>query len=81
MENIRTWLADIQQAIEEINSFLPSDLTFENFQNDLQLKRAIEREIEMIGEAMNRILRVDPEYKITEARIKFSMAKALGYSV
>lgn len=50
------WLADIEQAISEINQFLPDQEDFDAFQNDLKTKRAIERNIEIIGEAMNRIL-------------------------
>ena len=69
MENdIKTWLADIDQAIEEINMFLPPKKDFIEFQNDLKTKRAIERNIEIIGEAVNRILNVDPNFPITNAR-------------
>lgn len=46
MDNeIKTWLADIFQAIGEINSFLPEKRNFPEFQHDLKTKRAIERNI------------------------------------
>ena len=52
MENeIKAWLADIKQAITEINSFLPDKKNFLTFQKDLKTKRAIERNVEIIGEA------------------------------
>lgn len=57
MDNeIRTWLKDIEQAITEINSFIPDVRNFNAFQKDLKSKRAVERNIEIIGEAMSRIL-------------------------
>ncbi|MEX2567477.1 MAG: HepT-like ribonuclease domain-containing protein [Cyclobacteriaceae bacterium] len=69
MENeIRTWLADIKEAIEEINFFLPDKRDFFKFRNDLKTKRAIERNIGIIGEAVNRILKVDPKIEIKNSR-------------
>ncbi len=41
---------------------------FEEFYGDIQLRRAIERDIEIIGEAINRILKVDSSIAITNAR-------------
>ena len=38
------------------------------FQKDLKTKRAIERNIEIIGEAVNRILKVKPEFQLTNTR-------------
>lgn len=69
MENeIRTWLADVKQAIEEINLFLPDKRNFLEFQKDLKTKRAIERNVEIIGEAVSRILKVDPHFPIANSR-------------
>ena len=65
---IASWLADIKQAIDEINEFLPDKKDFFEFQKDIKTKRAIERNIEIIGEAVNRILKADPSFPITNAR-------------
>ncbi len=46
---IKTWLQDINQSIEEINSFLPEKKDFFEFQKDLKTKKAIERNLEIIG--------------------------------
>ena len=64
----KTWLKDIEQAIEEIISFIPDVKNFKDFQKDLKTKRAVERNIEIIGEAMSRILKVDPNVKISHTR-------------
>lgn len=69
MENkVKTWLKDIEQAIGEINSFLPDVKNFKDFQKDLKTKRAVERNIEIIGEAVSRILKVEPNIKISHTR-------------
>ncbi len=67
-KEIKVWLSDIQQAIAEINQFLPEKKVFQEFQKDLKSKRAIERNIEIIGEAVNRILSQNPNIEITNSR-------------
>lgn len=67
-KEIKTWLEDIRQSIEEIEEFLPEKRNFFEFQKDLKTRKAIERNIEIIGEAVHRILKVNPEIKITNAR-------------
>lgn len=58
---IRTWLYDISNALTEIDSFFrDGPKTFAAFQNDLRTRRAVERNIEIIGEALNRILTIQP---------------------
>jgi uncharacterized protein with HEPN domain len=65
---IASSLADIKLAINEINEFLPDKKNFLAFQKDTKTKRAIERNIEIIGEAVHRILKIDPNYPIANAR-------------
>lgn len=68
-ENIKTWLYDILNAIVEIDSFFKNRLkVFADYQKDLRTKRAVERNIEIIGEAMNRILKLDETIAITNSR-------------
>jgi uncharacterized protein with HEPN domain len=70
-ERIKKWLYDIHKAIEEIESFLPEgERNFFEYKQNILLKRAVEREFEIIGEAMNRILKRDESYghRIRDAR-------------
>lgn len=67
-DEIKTWLTDIKNSIVEINDFLPDKKDFFQFQKDLKTKRAIERNVEIIGEAANRILKLRPDIKITDIR-------------
>ena len=67
-DQIRAWLKDIQQAILEIQTFIPDQKNFYLFEKDVKTKRAVERNIEIIGEAMVRILKVNPTIQISETR-------------
>ncbi len=68
-ERIEKWLYDIRFAIEEIEGFfVQHEKTFAEFQHNPILKRAIERNLEIIGEAVNRILTKDPEFPLEHAR-------------
>ncbi|SNR36800.1 DUF86 domain-containing protein [Flavobacterium sp. ov086] len=67
--NIKTWLFDILSSINEIESyFVNQSMQFQNYQKDLRTKRAVERNIEIIGEAMNRILKENSEIQISDSR-------------
>lgn len=66
---VKSSLYDILTAINEIDSFFSdTPREFAKFQSDLKTKRAIERNIEIIGEAMSRILKRDDTIQISSAR-------------
>ena len=67
MDNkINAWLEDIIRSIDEIFDFIPEKRDFFEYKNDLKTKKAIERNIEIIGEAVNRI----SNYKNSSLKIK-----------
>lgn len=70
MDNeIKSCLYDVLNAIAEIESFFgDAPKLFEHYQNDLRTKRAVERNIEIIGEALSRILKNDETIAITHSR-------------
>ncbi len=51
-------LYDIQESINSIEGYLGEKRSFEVYSNNKILRRAIERELEIIGEAINRIQKV-----------------------
>jgi uncharacterized protein with HEPN domain len=66
---ISTLLYDIISSIEEIESYFEEKpKVFSEYKNDIKTKRAVERNIEIIGEAVNRILKEDAKYQIENAR-------------
>jgi len=67
-DEIKTWLFDIIQSIKEIETFFEgSPKSFTHYVSDLKTKRAVERNIEIIGEALNRILKKDIHFKLENA--------------
>ncbi len=66
--DINVWLEDIRKSIEDIYQFLPEHFIYQDFEKDLKTRKAIERNIEIIGEALNRILKVHPQITITDSR-------------
>ncbi len=70
MDNkINTWLFDINSAISEIEEFFEDGKkVFEKYKQDIKTKRAVERNIEIIGEAVKRILDKDSKIELTNAR-------------
>jgi uncharacterized protein with HEPN domain len=65
---IKTWLFDILRSIEEIESFFADKpKVFTDYTKDIKTKRAVERDIEIIGEAINRILKKDSNFEIENA--------------
>ena len=57
------------KSINEIeNYYIDTPKMFEIYENDLRTKRAVERNIEIIGEAMSRILKQDNRIEISNSR-------------
>jgi uncharacterized protein with HEPN domain len=68
-EKVLKYLYDIKIAIREIDSFFETGpRNFDNYRQNSLLKRAIERNLEIIGEAMNRILKEDPGILIENSK-------------
>lgn len=69
MDNeIKTWLFDILQSINEIESYyIDRPRIFSEYISDIRTKRAIERNLEIAGEAANRILKKDKKFKLSNA--------------
>ncbi len=65
---IKKYLFDIHSSIESINSFIGVKKDFFEFQNNTLVNRAVERELQIIGEAINKIIKIDQSISITNAR-------------
>lgn len=59
---------DIQESILSIEQYLGDKRDFNIYSSDKMLRRAIEREFEIIGEAINRIDKLDPLIEISSKR-------------
>ena len=68
-ESIRKYLDDMLQAIYELEMAEDSfGRLYEIFENDVIFRKFVERNIEILGEAMNRILKIEPQINVTSAR-------------
>jgi uncharacterized protein with HEPN domain len=69
MENkIKKLLFDILSALKNIDDYLGAEKKFENYDNNSMLQDAVERNIEIIGEAMSKLLLFEPQINISNSR-------------
>ena len=84
LHNIKKYLYDIQQAIGQIEIFLTGK-TYKDFTDESLLQSAVERQFEIIGEALYRIRKIDEAYlsKINDANkiISFRNVIIHGYDI
>ena len=64
-DDIKKYLFDIKESIISIENFLGEKRDFNVYMGNKMLRRAIEREFEIIGEAMSKINKIDSKIKIT----------------
>lgn len=63
------YLSDISICIYQIeDSLIRFGRNYDTFESDIVFRLFIERNIEIMGEAMGRILKIVPDIKITKAR-------------
>src|SRR5260221_12228085 len=68
-DEIKKYLADILSSIEAIDIHLGGRKDFNDFRNNFTVRRAVERELEIIGEATQRVLKLQPDIRISYARL------------
>ena len=68
-EKVLKCLYDIKNSIDEIDAFFSNrEKRFADYTKNIILKRAIERNLEIIGEAVSRILKEEPNFQIKNAK-------------
>lgn len=70
MDNyIAVYLFDIKRAIDEVESFFVDyPMRYEVFENDYLRRSAVERKTEIMGEAINRILKIQRDFPLPNAK-------------
>ena len=61
---INKFLYDIKLSIEKIENYVQNK-DIDTYSNDTMLKDAVERNFLIIGEAINHLVKLDPDIKIT----------------
>ncbi len=67
-DDVKKYLLDILTSIDSINEYIGKPRIYREYLAKKSLRRSVEREIEIIGEAVNRILKIDDTIIITNAR-------------
>ena len=68
-ERVAKYINDMLQSISEIEMAIQRfGKQYDNFESDVVFRKFVERNIEIMGEAMNRILKIDSSIDITAAR-------------
>ena len=78
---IISYLRDVYISICSTEEYLEGKRDFKIYLSNKLLRRGVERELEIIGEAMNRILQLDNEIEMSHARkiVKFRNWVIHGY--
>ena len=66
--DIKMYLLDISNSIDSIFEYLGNERNFKLYDTNKLIRRAVERELEIIGEATNRIIKINPTIDISNAR-------------
>ena len=61
-------LTDIKISILSIYEHLENNFDFETYKANKTKRRAVERELEIIGEAINKLLKINPKLTISNSR-------------
>jgi uncharacterized protein with HEPN domain len=78
---ILKFLLDIQSVIQEIETVkTKTNNNFIAFQSDIILQRAVERELEIIGEAIRKIIEIDPTINITSSKNIIGLRNIISYA-
>jgi len=65
---LKKYLFDIKESVDSIKSFIGKKLDFNLYLQNKMLRRAVEREFEIIGEAMAKINKMDPNFPISSKK-------------
>ncbi len=65
---VQKYLLDIKESVLSIEIYLGNKRDFKAYLSNKMLRRAVEREFEIIGEAMNKLDSIDSELEISSKR-------------
>ncbi len=67
-DELKKYLLDISTSIRHILLFTQEVKGLKSYSSNLVVKRAVERELEIIGEALGKAVKMDEELQISNAR-------------
>jgi uncharacterized protein with HEPN domain len=70
---IKKLLLDISTSVESIEDYLGPARSFTAYKSNKMLRRAVERELEIIGEALNKLIKIDQDINISSKELIIGM--------
>ena len=64
----RKYLFDIKESIDSIGEYLGNKYEFNIYLENKLLRRGVERELEIIGEAVSKLIKIDSKINISSSR-------------
>lgn len=80
MERLKKYLSDILFAIDLIEKFTADIVDFNNYNSDLKTQSAVERQLVIIGEALNQIKKLSPDLEIEHSHNIIAVRNRLVHS-
>jgi len=77
---IQKYLYDIRTSIDSIDEYLGEQRKFDIYLKNKQLRRSVERELEIIGEAVGNILKLAADFPIHNARKIVSLRNMVAHA-
>lgn len=77
---ILKYLFDINSSINSIDLHLNYKRNYQDYINNLTIQRAVERELEIIGEAINRTTKLDNNITISYSRLIVDLRNKIIHS-
>ncbi|MBX2894461.1 MAG: DUF86 domain-containing protein [Cyclobacteriaceae bacterium] len=76
----KKYLSEILRSIDHIQSFTSDITSFEQYKKNFLIKGAVERHLGIIGEAVNKFLKLSSENNLVQARQIISLRNRLVHS-
>ena len=79
-DQARKFLLDMLDAIALAERFSADTPTFQSYQNDLKTKSAVERQLEILGEAVKKFSREAPDFQLKNVSQIISFRNRLAHN-
>ena len=80
MDKLNKYLFDIQSAISLIESFIDDISSFDQYLNDIKTQSAVERQLAIIGEAVNKLKQENTDFALSNAKKMIDFRNRLIHS-
>ncbi len=79
-DRVKKYLKDILDSIVNIDIHLQHKKDFNLFSQNITIRKAVERDLEIIGEAVSKLLKINSEISITYSRVIVDLRNKIIHS-